>query len=259
MGIRGAAIATVAGRVLGFLILVWILFDVRGKQLQRKICWEKMLPNMRKVITYGMPAAGEQISYNLAQFLVMVFVTMMGMKAVTAQSYINTCVRFIYVFSVSLGQGTAIMIGWSAGAGEYGKADEECRFAGKCTFAFSMAMMAVMSVFRNRMFSLFTSDPDILVLAGTVLLANFLLECGRSQNLVYVASLRAVGDVKFPFYIGLVSMWCVAVGGSYLLGIVLHMGLLGVWIAQGMDECLRAAAMWIRWKRKNYTQIEEVR
>ena len=258
MGIRGAAIATVAGRVFGFLILVWILFDVRGKQFQWKICWEKMVPNMRKVITYGMPAAGEQISYNLAQFLVMVFVTMMGMKAVTAQSYINTCVRFIYVFSVSLGQGTAIMIGWSAGAGEYGKADEECRFAGKCTFAFSMAMMAVMFVFRNRMFSLFTSDPEILVLAGTVLLANFLLECGRSQNLVYVASLRAVGDVKFPFYIGIVSMWCVAVGGSYLLGIVLHMGLLGVWIAQGMDECLRAVAMWIRWKRKGYTQIEGV-
>lgn len=116
MGIRGAAIATVAGRVFGFLILVWILFDVRGKQFQWKICWEKMVPNMRKVITYGMPAAGEQISYNLAQFLVMVFVTMMGMKAVTAQSYIDTCVRFIYVFSVSLGQGTAIMIGWSAGA-----------------------------------------------------------------------------------------------------------------------------------------------
>ena len=164
----------------------------------------------------------------------------------------------MYVFSVSLGQGTAIMIGWSAGVGEYGKADEECRFAGKYTFAFSMAMMAVMFVFRNRMFSLFTSDPEILVLAGTVLLANFLLECGRSQNLVYVASLRAVGDVKFLFYIGIVSMWCVAVGGSCLLGIVLHMGLLGVWIAQGMDECLRAAAMWIRWKRKGYTQIEGV-
>lgn len=257
MGIEGAAIATVSGRVFGVLILVWILFDARKKQFQWKICREKIIPNMRRVITYGIPAAGEQISYNLAQFLVMVFVTMLGMKAVTAQSYINTCVRFIYIFSVSLGQGTAIMIGWSAGAGEYGKADEECRFAGKCTFVFSMVMMAVMFVFRNRMFSLFTSDPEILILAGSVLLANFLLESGRSQNLVYVASLRAVGDVKFPFYIGIVSMWCVAVGGSYLLGIALHMGLLGVWIAQGMDECVRAAAMWIRWKRKGYGQMEE--
>ncbi len=256
MGIRGAAIATVVGRFLAFLVLMWILFDMRGKQAGWKICWGKIVPNMRRVITYGIPAAGEQISYNLAQFLVMFFVTMLGMKAVTAQSYINTCVRFIYIFSVSLGQGTAIMVGWSFGAGEYEKADKECRFAGKCTFIFSMIMMAIMFIFRDRMFSLFTSDSEIAALAGTVFLANFLLETGRSQNLVYVASLRAVGDVKFPLYIGIVSMWCVAVGGSYLFGIVLHMGLFGVWLAQGLDECLRAVGMGIRWKKKGYARME---
>ncbi len=255
MGIRGAAIATVSGRFLGFLILMWILFDMRRKQSKWKIRWEKIVPNMFKVITYGIPAAGEQISYNLAQFFIMFFVTMIGMKAVTAQSYINTCVRFIYIFSMSLGQGTAIMIGWSVGAREYEKADKECRFAGRCTFTFSMVMMVVMFIFRNQMFSLFTSDLEIAALTRTVFLANFLLETGRSQNLVYVNSLRAVGDVKFPFYIGIVSMWCIAVGGSYFLGIVLKMGLFGVWIAQGLDECLRAVGMGIRWKKKGYTWI----
>ena len=256
MGIRGAAVATVVGRFLGFMILMRILFDERRKQSGWRICWEKIAPNMIKVITYGIPAAGEQISYNVARFFVMVFVTMLGMKSVTAQSYINTCVRFIYIFSMSLGQGAAIMIGWSAGAGEYDKADKECRFAGRFAFVFSMTMMAVMLVFRGQMFSLFTSDPEIAALAGTVLLANFLLEVGRSQNLVYVNSLRAVGDVKFPFYIGIVSMWCIAVGGSYFLGIVLNMGLFGVWIAQGLDECFRAVGMGIRWKKKGYTRIE---
>ena len=255
MGIRGAAIATVSGRFFGFLILMWILFDMRRKQSKWRICWKEIVQNIFKVITYGIPAAGEQISYNLAQFFVMVFVTMLGMKAVTAQSYINTCVRFIYIFSVSLGQGAAIMVGWSAGAGEYEMADKECRFAGRCTFTFSMVMMAVMVFLRNQMFSLFTSDPEIWALAGTVLIANFLLEIGRSQNLVYVNSLRAVGDVKFPFYIGIVSMWGIAVGGSYLLGIVLNMELIGIWIAAGLDECFRAVGMWIRWKKKGYTNL----
>lgn len=259
MGIRGAAIATVAGRVMGFLILMWTLFDMRRKRSKWRICWKKIVPNMFKVITYGIPAAGEQISYNLARFFVMVFVTMLGMKSVTAQSYLDTCVRFIYIFSMSLGQGAAIMIGWSAGAGEYEEADKECRFAGRCAFIFSMAMMAVMLIFRNQMFSLFTSDPEIAALAGTVLFANFLLETGRSQNLVYVNSLRAVGDVKFPFYIGLVSMWFIAVGGSYFLGIVLDMGLFGIWIAQGLDECFRAVGMGIRWKKKDYTRIEVIK
>lgn len=252
MGVRGAAIATVSGRFFGFLVFMWILFDMRRKQLKWRIDWKKIMQNMFKVITYGIPAAGEQISYNLAQFFVMVFVTMLGMKAVTAQSYINTCVRFIYIFSMSLGQGTAIMIGWSVGAGEYEKADKECRFAGRCTFIFSMIMMVVMFFLRKQMFSLFTSDSEIAALAGTVLVANFLLEIGRSQNLVYVNSLRAVGDVKFPFYIGIVSMWGVAVGGSYFLGIVLNMGLFGVWIAEGLDECFRAVGMGIRWKKKEY-------
>lgn len=250
MGIRGAAIATVSGRFLGFLMLMWILFDMRRKQSKWKICWKKIVQNMLRVITYGIPAAGEQISYNLAQFFVMFFVTMIGMKAVAAQSYLHTCVRFIYIFSMSLGEGTAIMVGWSAGAREYEKADKACRFAGKCAFIFSMVMMTGMFVFRNQMFSLFTSDSEIAGLAGTVLLANFLLETGRSQNLVYANSLRAVGDVKFPFYIGLVFMWGIAVGGSYFLGIVLDMGLFGVWIAQGLDECFRAVGMGIRWRKK---------
>jgi len=51
-------------------------------------------------------------------------------------------------------------------------------------------------------------------------------------------------------------MWCIAVGGSYFLGIVLKMGLFGIWIAQGLDECLRAVGMGIRWKKKGYTWIE---
>lgn len=48
----------------------------------------------------------------------------------------------------------------------------------------------------------------------------------------------------------------IAVGGSYFLGIVLNMGLFGIWIAQGLDECFRAVGMGIRWKKKGYTWIE---
>lgn len=67
MGIRGAAIATVTGRFLAFRILMWILFDMRRKQSKWKICWDKIVPNMRRVITYGIPAAGEQISVSDGQ------------------------------------------------------------------------------------------------------------------------------------------------------------------------------------------------
>ena len=40
------------------------------------------------------------------------------------------------------------------------------------------------------------------------------------------------------------------------MGVVLNMGLFGIWIAQGLDECFRAVGMGIRWKKKGYTRIE---
>lgn len=255
LGIRGAAVATVTGRMFGLLTLGCILIRVRtddgvGKILShKKIQWNGIRRKMKQVVLYGVPAAGEQISYTFAQFVIMIIVTRIGVQAVTAQSYLNTCIQFIYIFSMSLGQGAAIMIGWNAGAKQYEETKRICRFAGKSTCLVSMIMMTGLYLFRYKVFSFFTLDQEILTLAQTVLAANFLLEIGRSQNLVYVNSLRAIGDVKFPFYMGVISMWILAVGCSYFLGIGLQWGLMGVWLAQGLDECARAVGMGIRWKK----------
>ncbi len=71
-----------------------------------------------------------------------------------------------------------------------------------------------------------------------------------------VSSLQAAGDIKFPVVLGIISNWSVAVLLSYIFGIVLNMGLVGVWIAMASDECLRGPVYLFRfrsgvWKKKN--------
>ena len=68
---------------------------------------------------------------------------------------------------------------------------------------------------------------------------TMILEPGRSFNLVIINSLRAAGDVKFPVYIGIASMWGVSVPLAYVLGIQLDLGLVGIWLAFTADEWLR--------------------
>lgn len=103
---------------------------------------------------------------------------------------------------------------------------------------------------------IFTKDQEIIALGVMVLGSEFLLEAGRSVNLVLVNGLRAMGDVNFPLYIGLFSMWFFAVGFGFLLGIPLGMGLLGVWIALGLDEVFRAVGMAIKWW-KNFQPMDK--
>ena len=48
--------------------------------------------------------------------------------------------------------------------------------------------------------------------------------------------------------VGIISQWLVSVGIGYLLGIVLHWGIAGIWAAMAADECLRGTVMLIRWR-----------
>lgn len=78
------------------------------------------------------------------------------------------------------------------------------------------------------------------------------------MNIVLMGSLKSAGDVRFPVIIGVISMWGVAVLFSYFLGIVFGLGLLGVWIAQGLDEWVRGIFAYKRWLSKPWTRKEVV-
>lgn len=47
-------------------------------------------------------------------------------------------------------------------------------------------------------------------------------------------------------------MWIIAVGGSWLTVQFTIFGMVGVWIVAGMDECVRGAIMYGRWKSKKW-------
>ena len=249
MGVSGAAIATVVSKIFSCVAGGIFLFCFVLKGFSWKPQWKKMLQSIKTVLAYGSPAAGEQISYTLSKLVVMRMINGLGPDTANAYAYLNTVVSYVYLFSMSLGQGTSIMVGWEVGKKQPKNAKGICLFATRCSFLISMAAVAVLCLFRKPVFGLFTSNQDIIALGTSVLLTNFILEAGRSRNLVMVNALRAAGDVRFPLYIGLISMWLFSVGFSWILGIGLGWGLHGIWIALGLDECCRAIAMQIRWKR----------
>ena len=94
---------------------------------------------------------------------------------------------------------------------------------------------------------LFTDDAAIITLGQKVLFVCIFLEIGRTANLVVINSMRAAGDIKFPTYLGMASMWGVSVLFAYILGIMLNMGLIGIWIGMAADEILRGIVVVIRW------------
>ena len=61
-------------------------------------------------------------------------------------------------------------------------------------------------------------------------------------------SLRAAGDVRFTMVAGIGSMLLFRLGSGLLFGVILDLGVLGVWMAMGMDWLARSVAFTLRYK-----------
>lgn len=252
LGTAGSAISTTTSKIVGSIILGCFVFKKIIPNFSFK--YFKTLPRfeLKSILLMGLPAAGENISYSLAKLVATVILTYISVTAVTTNSYINNICMFIYVFSVSIAQGTSILVGRLIGRGDTEEAYKLCFSSLKKAFTVSTILGIIVAILGRNIFGIFTNNEKILHLGAAVLFVNAFLEPGRTFNLVIINSLRASGDVRFPVYVGICSMWTIGVGLAYILSITLGLGFPGMWVALALDEWVRGIIMYFRWKSRKW-------
>lgn len=213
---------------------------------------------LKKLLTIGIPSAGEHLAYNTSQVAITYFIASMGTIALTTKVYTINVMMFIFLFTIAIGQGTQILIGHYIGANKHQDAYDRCIKSLKISVIVAVSMAIIVSFFSKHLLGIFTDNPEIITLGTTLIFLTIILEPGRAFNIVVINSLRAAGDVKFPVYMGILSMWGVAVTLSYVLGILFGLGLVGVWIAFIVDEWLRGILMLRRWKSRKWEKMSFV-
>jgi putative MATE family efflux protein len=260
LGVEGVAISTTVSRFIGLVIAIIVMIKRIPVQLPFHLLFRFPKVHVRNLLKIGIPSAGEQLSYNGSQMVITFFIATLGTEALTSKVYAQNLMMFIFLFSIAISQGTQILIGYLIGAKKYEDAYHRCLTSLRLAIIISLSAAVLFSFFAKDLMKLFTSNEDIIALGSTLILLTIILEPGRSFNLVIINSLRATGDVKFPVYMGILSMWGVAVTLAYLLGITFGLGLVGIWIAFIVDEWLRGLLMLWRWRSKVWVRhsfIEE--
>ncbi|WP_456271844.1 MATE family efflux transporter [Bacillus sp. AK031] len=256
LGVEGVSISTVISRTLGLAAILFVLV----KRIPGLFSIKRFLPvqHVKDLLKIGIPSAGEHLSYNGSQMAITYFIAILGTEALTTKVYAQNLMMFIFLFSLAISQGTQIMIGHMVGAKDYKSAYDRCIKSLKISIIISLTMAVIFALFSGELLAIFTDNQDIIYLGSILIWLTIILEPGRSFNLVVISSLRAAGDVKFPVYVGILSMWGVSVALSYLLGIVFGLGLIGVWISFIADEWLRGLIMLRRWKSRSWMKMHFV-
>jgi putative MATE family efflux protein len=250
LGVEGVAISTTVSRIIGLLAAFYVLKKRVPGSMPLSMLWSFPKKHLKNLLDIGIPSAGEHLSYNGSQMVITYFIATLGTQALTAKVYTQNVMMFIFLFSIAISQGTQILIGHMVGAKEIENAYKRALKSLKLAIIISIVTAAVVSFFSKDLLGIFTGNMSIIELGTTLILLTIILEPGRSFNLVLISALRAAGDVKFPVYMGILSMWGVSVTLSYFLGIHLGMGLVGIWIAFIADEWLRGLLMLWRWRSR---------
>ena len=256
-GLPVLGVAGVAGASGFAMVVSCIMFAVyirRKKDVAFSLKGITKVPqeSFRLVLKVGIPTAGEGLSYNVSQIVIMAMISTLGTNAMSSQVYTMTILRFVFATAMAVGNATQIKAGYYVGAGEKETAYKKVFIYQLVATGCSMIMIVIVNLIKNPVVSIFTDIPEVHALVCTLLIYSAYMEFGRSLNLVYVGALKGAGDVRFPVLYGIFSNWGIMVLGSYILGIKCGLGLVGFWLGIGTDETTRGIVMLLRWKSRRW-------
>ena len=251
-GVPGVAWASGISMIVSCILCAW--FIKRRKDIAFSIKGILKVPSssFRLILSVGVPTAGESLSYNTSQIVIMAMVSTLGTYAMSAMVYTQTIARFVYAVAIAIGSATQIKAGYYVGAHQSETAYRNVFKYQIAATSCSMFMIAVVNILKPYLVVFFTDIEEIKQLVCTLLLFSAYIEFGRSLNLSYIGALKGAGDIRFPVMYGIFSNWCIMVLGSYILGLKLGLGLVGFWLGIGTDETTRGIVMFLRWRSRRW-------
>ena len=276
-GIISVALSSSISRIVGLIIIVIMYIKYVHVSLSLFNVFKKgNLKFFSKILSVGLPSAGETLSYNVAQLVILIIINKTffdNQISGNIRGYFSSVTSVIYLFAAGLSQAMQIVEGNLIGANEKDKAEILMKDSVKMACIVSFIMSVIMLAISYPLFSyllreninagdtatIYKTQLAIPVCCLIMMSINIVLEQGRARNLILVKGLQTTGDIFVPVLSAIVSCWLFAVFGTYLFGSVLKLGVIGVVIANTLDENFRGIIFQIRlksgvWKKKDLTK-----
>ena len=252
MGVAGVAISTIVARTIA-VIAVFVFF-IKKKIGKISLKYMKPFPGklLGKMVKIGLPTAGENLTYNLYQTVLLSFINTMGNDAVCARTYCNILISFAIIFSNACAMSTQIITGHLVGAGKEDAAYKRVFRTLFTSMPITLGLVSVNALICRFTLLAFTQNEHIIALGQMIMIVDIFVEIGRCLNMTFVCSLKAAGAYIFPLIMGLLCNWGLGLTTGYLVGVYLGVGVAGIYVGTAMDECIRGLIVMYYWYKKKW-------
>jgi putative MATE family efflux protein len=256
-GLKGAAIATVAGRSSGVLYQCYHLFKGDGILKLKMSHFKIDFPVIKSIINIGWPATLQFIIASGSWIILARLVAETGGTSASAgyQIAIRNMVFFILP-AWGLSNAAATLVGQNLGAKKMLRAEQSVMITAKYNAAFMSIVMFIFLFFANPIIRFFSHDESVIaygVQSLQIMGAGFIF---YGISMVMSQALNGAGDTRTPTIINFVGFWMFQIPLAYLLSNVLGMKSTGVFIAIPVAETFIALLAWYYFKRGKWKEVK---
>ncbi|WP_274649045.1 MATE family efflux transporter [Paenibacillus humicola] len=208
---------------------------------------------IKRILLVGIPFAAEQLFFNGGKMLTQVFIVSLGTYAIATNAICGSIAGVLQIPANALALTTVTVVGQCMGRRNVEDARKFTKtFLGLSACACLLMGMIVVPLF-HPIVSLF-HPPEAIVpdIFKIVILTSILQIPFWSFSFLMPSALRAAGDSKFTSIVSMLSMWLFRIVLGYILGIVLHFGIVGVWLAMNCEWGVRGAIFLRRFYGKKW-------
>ena len=255
MGVEGVAWPSVVSRVAAAALILRKCYQ-KGNAITVPKTTRLDARMTKRILGIGIPSAFENSLFEAGRILVVSMISTFGTVQIAANAVANNLDGMGVIPGKALSLAMITVVGRCVGAGD---SEQAIHYTRKLTLWSYIAMglsNGAILIFLRPLVGIYALSGETMELA--ILLVRIHAACAIllwTLSFVLPNALRAANDVKFTMVVSVLSMAVWRLGFSYIIGVRMGMGAVGVWIAMVVDWICRVICFVARfqsgaWKTK---------
>ena len=256
MGVIGAALATLIGRVFAAVFILWQNQNMHNPlRVQHFADLRPRREPIMKVLSIGIPSGLENGMFQIGKLCVSSLTSTLGTSAIAANAVANSVSTLANIPGATMSLAMIPVIGQCLGAGEKKQAQRyTMTLMGVAITGLALANLALFILMPEVVTWFSLSTEASTMCTHVVHWFNLFSVFFWATSFTLPNALRAGGDAKYTMTVSIISMWLFRVILSYVFVLQFHMGLTGVWFGMFIDWICRSLCFGVRFFRGKWME-----
>ena len=255
-GLGAAGCGVASAIVMWLMLLIGVVYVAKSSHTASlakfsKLAWPKWQTGIQDILNLGIPnSLALLFEVSLFSFIAL-FIAQLGATVIAGHQIAISFTSIAFMVPLSLAMALTVRVGSAYGQDSYANV----MLSLKVGLGFALLLGLFLSVisygFRNQIVSIYSNDPEVLILASALLIFAAYYQVFDSIQVGCAGALRGLHDTKVTMVVTFISYWGVGLAGGYVFAytdwiVAEPMGVKGFWFGIILGLLLAAILLSLR-------------